>query len=473
MAGSAHRAALPARRVVLAASALVTPVAYFVFVAHYGVNFVYWDQWTDVAMIHAALHGHLTWTMVWSTHNQSRMLFANLLFVVFAFVGRFDVRMILFASATLFSLSFFLLLALYRNYARKWLGPILTILFGAVWFSLADNENALWGYQLGWYLIVFCLMGMMFCLSWQRLSPLALAGAIVLAVIGSYSSLQGLILWPVGLLCIAWRVRDVRRMAVPVGLWSAVGAVTAALYFRGFSFQPAATGGGSVGFALRHPGGMAEYFFAAVGNVIPVSNANSHLRDHEFLGAILTLIALFVFYKSCAERSDNRRVPLPAGLILFAVLFDGSIALARLSFGVAQAMSSRYTMASLLLLLGIATYVVRFQPALGSIWSGRGELRWQPTVACLALVAFMLVQVGWSTPVGIAVSSSTAGSREMGARTVVNLAKIAPAQRAPFFNAYVFPPLAYVEPLIADLQEDHLSTFAPGPLRYYQSLGPL
>ena len=470
--GSDHPSLLTARRVVLVASVLVTPVAYFVYIAHYGVNLVYWDQWTDVAMIHAALHGHLTWNMIWSQHNESRMLFANLLFIVFAFVGHFDVRTILFASATLFALGFLLLLALYRIYAQRWLGPLLTILFGAVWFSLADNENALWGFQLAWYLIVFCLMAMMFCLSWRRLSPLALAIAIALTVIASYSGLQGLILWPVGLLCIAWRLRGLRRMAVPAAVWSAVGVVSTAFYFKGFNLQSSATGGGSISFALRHPVGIAKYFFAAVGNVIPVSTANSQLGAHEFLGAILTFTALFVLYKSCAERSDNRGVPLPAGLILFAVLFDLSIALSRLSFGIAQAMSSRYTIANLLLLLGIACYVIRFRPALGSIRSGRGALRWQPTTACLVLVAFLLVQVGWSTHVGIAVSASVEGSRIMGARTVVNLAEIAPAQRATLFSAYVFPPVAYVEPLIAELQEDHLSTFAPGPRRYYQSLGP-
>ena len=64
-------------------AALVPIILYFVFVARYGVNFIYLDEWSNVSMLHAAIHGNLTWSMLWAQHNENRMLFPNMVFIVF------------------------------------------------------------------------------------------------------------------------------------------------------------------------------------------------------------------------------------------------------------------------------------------------------------------------------------------------------------------------------------------------------
>jgi hypothetical protein len=457
------------RNVIIASCALVVPVLYFVFVARYGVNLIYWDQWSNVAMLNAALHGHLTWKMLWSQHTQNRMLFPYLVFIGFARFGHFDTKSIMYLSAVLLSLGYALLLALYRIYARQWLGPLFTLLIGAVWFSLADWENALWGFQFAWYLIVFCAMAMMLCLSSKRGGALAVIGAIGLAVVASYSSLQGLILWPMGLLILVWRIRDRSRVFRVTAVWVACGLVTTAIYFRGLGLQPSGVGGGSVVFAVHHPVGVVEYFLTAVGNVVPVDVG---LRPHQLLGLVLSLVAVYVFYRSCREKPADRGTPLPAALILFAFLFDISIAFGRVSLGVGEALSSRYTMANLLLLVGMALYLVRLSPAQAHAHSVDRRVRPAQLGVVVVLALFLLLQIGLSSKVGIESARTTKAERIEGARAIVNLSEMSVQQQSRYLRADVFPSLRVLEPLLSVAQQDQLSVFAPGLRDYYEELGP-
>jgi hypothetical protein len=458
----------PARVVLTVGCALVAPILYFWFVAHYGVDFFFWDQWSLVPMMHAALHGSLTWHMLWVQHNENRMLFANFLFIGFADLNHFDVRHVLFFSAGLFSVSYFMFLGLYRTYAQRWLSPLWTLLFGVIWFSVADTENALWSFQVAWYMIVFFFMAMLFCLSRRRITVPLLIVAGLFAILASYSSLQGLILWPTGLLIIWWRQRRGTTFWWYGGAWSVVGVIVALLYFKGFNFSVEATGGGSVSYALHHPKEMAEYFVAAIGNVIP-----AHLSDHghELLGTVLLLLSAFVFYRCCRESPREGGFPLPACFILFAILFDLSITLGRVSMGIIEALSSRYTMANLLLVIGVAAYFVcqvQRRPL-----DARGYRPNRAGTLVVALIGvFIIVQAVISTQYGLESGRSDFLSRSVGARVVVNLSEMPPAARPGYVSTYVYRTLPRALPLFHDAKVDKLAMYAPNEEAFYRSLGP-
>ena len=448
-------------------SALVVPVLYFLVIGRYGVNAIYWDQWNNVPMLHAALHGDLTWTVLWRQHNENRMLFPNLVFIGFARLDHFDTKSIMYLSAVVFSIAFFSFLALYRIYARRWLGPVFTLLFGAVWFSLADWQNALWGFQFAWYLIVLCAMFMLLCLSLKRVTALAFLAAISLAVVASYSSLQGLILWPMGLLVLIWRRRDRPKAFRLSAAWVVCGLVASALYFRGYSSTN--TGGGSVGFAIHHPVGTVKYFLAAVGNVVP---GDVGLGPRELLGLVISAVAVFVFYRSCGETPEDRGTPLPASLILFAFLFDLSIAFGRVSFGVGQALSPRYTMANLLLLVGIAAYFVSLGLSPENLHTANSSANRTRLGVTIVLALIMLAQIGVSTKNGLESARNQKAAMTMTDRVTVNLQEMPVRQRFRYVKVYVFPSLPAVESFIKEAREDQLSVFAPGVVKTYEKAGP-
>jgi hypothetical protein len=85
-------------------------------------------------------------------------------------------------------------------------------------------------------MIVFFLMALVFLLlpDWRDRN-VVLTLAIVGAVAASFSSLQGLMLWPVGLICLVWDRPRGRRRNVECGIWLVVCALTTASYFRGYT----------------------------------------------------------------------------------------------------------------------------------------------------------------------------------------------------------------------------------------------
>ena len=97
--------------------------------------------------------------------------------------------------------------------------------------TFAQWSNALWGFQIAWFLVVLasglCVIAL---LDRPRLTWWAFIAAALAAVVGSYSSLQGLVIWPVGLLLLFLR----RRPRWTYVSWIALAAATSALYFYNY-----------------------------------------------------------------------------------------------------------------------------------------------------------------------------------------------------------------------------------------------
>ena len=66
-------------------------------------------------------------------------------------------------------------------------------------FTLAQSEATLEGFNIWVYLVMAMLAATIFLLDLQRSSWLILVMAIATAVIGNYSALDALGIWPVGL----------------------------------------------------------------------------------------------------------------------------------------------------------------------------------------------------------------------------------------------------------------------------------
>ena len=65
-----------------------------------------------------------------------------------------------------------------------------------VMLSFVQEGNTLFGYALGWYIVLLALAGAVYLLDRPTLTWPTLAGGIVIAIVGSYSNLYGLLIWP-------------------------------------------------------------------------------------------------------------------------------------------------------------------------------------------------------------------------------------------------------------------------------------
>ena len=160
-----------------------------------------------MSLVHAAQTGHLSFGLLWAQHNENRMAVPYLAMLAVALPTHYDTKVVMLVDAVLFIATFGLWLALVSSFCQRRVTLPMVVVCGVVWFSLADWQNALWGFQLAWYLILGALMAMLLLLlnrSPDRAEFTRLVGAVAVAAVASYSSAEGLLLWPVGLVCLAW-----------------------------------------------------------------------------------------------------------------------------------------------------------------------------------------------------------------------------------------------------------------------------
>ncbi|HEX3980132.1 MAG TPA: hypothetical protein VHW93_02865, partial [Acidimicrobiales bacterium] len=194
------------------------------YIHRFAVNMIYFDQWTDIGLIQRAHSGTLTLGALWAQHNENRVFFPNLVVLALAYTTHFDIVVEDYICGALLGSAAALLIVAHkrRSPSLSWLAyaPVALVLVGYV--PLAD---ALFGYQIGWFLVLVGLAGSLFCLDRQVPSQLAMAGAIAFGVVGSFSAIEGLFIWPVGLVLLFLRRRSLRAMAV----WTVAGVVAGVL----------------------------------------------------------------------------------------------------------------------------------------------------------------------------------------------------------------------------------------------------
>jgi hypothetical protein len=455
------------------AAASIVPILYLVFIDHYAVNNLHDDDWSVVPLVHSALHGQLSLSQLWQQYYESRLVLGNLIEILFGFTNRLDERAIMFFGAAVFIASYLCLLALVRKYLPTRLTPIPVLVVGVIWFSLADVANALYAFQVTWYLTVFFFVAMLCALLLpQRRRPLWLAAAVLLAVAASLSTVQGFICWPLGAICILWPTWS-RRGRTEITIWLGATVATVALYLPGYRFNQGNTCFDSTlcttSYELHHPLTALAFFFALMGNVIPgaITGPVPTVADPArfvVVGVVLFAVSIFILAQSWRHRASSERLPLPALLIAFGLLFDLTIAAGRSGAGIAEAVSfNRYVMANLILLTGIVIYALARVPTASYHQAVTSSLRVYATYLALVLLAlFVLVQVSEATGFGLTNGRSTHASRIAEARFFVN---VAPQCRESL------PFLLVPEATLRDAAEDHLGEFEPTSYLYYRELG--
>jgi hypothetical protein len=404
---------------------------YVTFVAAYGVNGLWFDDWGFVSVVHAAHTGHLTVGLLWAQHNENRMAVPYLAMLAVALPTHYDTKIVMLLDAVLFIATFGVWLAIVSSFCQRRVTLPLVAACGVVWFSLADWQNALWGFQLAWYLILGALMLMLLLLlnrSPDRSEFGRLVGAVAVAGVASFSSAQGLLLWPVGLVCLAWGWRGAwrTRARIEAPVWVGAGAVATAIYFVGYSGN-----GFSPDVLVKRPGLVVDSVLANIGNVFPSSSPLLGL--HEAIGAVILAATVAVSCLSLRDRKLEPRGTLPLCLLVFAVLFDLSVTTDRLIFGLALSVTSRYTMANLLLPLGLIAYGWSRVPM-------RLRVRRLPT-AVVAIVGvcgvLVLAQFAVSTAYGLRQAAQHRAVMTTANRIVVNFDRIPPAKQGCYEFALV------------------------------------
>ena len=266
------------------------------------------------------------WSSLWAQHNENRIFFPNLVVLLLARTTSFNVQIEEYFSAVLLlaSTTLFVWAHKRRSSSIPWLYycPVAILAF-----SLVQYQNTLWGFQSAWYLVLFCLAVVLVTLDRPSLTWIYFAAAVAAGVVGSFSSLQGLLIWPTGLVLMYHR----RIRTAQVVLWIVAAIAAVIVYFVKFNTDTAPYHS----YSLDHPLAAIKFYLFALGEIIgsptpyPVSSSPAVLA----LGFVILVlaVAVLVVYGIRPERTGGS--PIGVALICMGLLFAGLTTFGRAVFG--------------------------------------------------------------------------------------------------------------------------------------------
>jgi hypothetical protein len=199
------------------------------YVATYGVNVPYHDEWDLIPAVRAFYDHRLTASVLWAQYTENRMVVSRLLLILLALTTRLNVKVEMFAGlAVVFVTSGVAVRAIckYGSINSPWLAVAIVYVVA----SWGQEQNYLWGLQIDYFSLSLCIVSIASLL--VRPSNRRLLAALAIAVVATGLSMQGLLSWIVGAVALAQSKTPWRRRLV----WGAAGTLALIFYFHGYSW---------------------------------------------------------------------------------------------------------------------------------------------------------------------------------------------------------------------------------------------
>ncbi len=336
----------------------------FWFVHCFGVNLLWGDDWVIMPMLSHYTDGSLQAADLWETHNEHRIVFPKLVMFGLGLLshGNVVVNMYLIEVLLLVILAIFAV-ALRRQF-RGGLAAWLIVPPAFLVFSLRQYENMMWGFQIGFVMVGAAALATFLCLSriGNERYRTPFLGATMTATVAAYSSIHGLLVWPVGVGQVLMVPLTKRRKIVVVAIWTVLGVAEWGVYFPGWVKPPEHP---AMGFSLR-------YFVMTVGGALMGNETAALSAGVVVLTLTMAAMLLVLLHRQWREQS------FWLATILFSLASIAAVTVGRSGFGAGQAVSSRY-----------ATLSIPLVVAIYAVFASRSAQK--PDVPGVALTGFVLV----------------------------------------------------------------------------------
>jgi hypothetical protein len=423
----------------------------YLYVHAFGVNVVFADAWDMVLVFRKWFSGRLAFADLYAQHVEHRMFFPRGVELLLGSLTRYNnvAEMYLIVSCFLITAAV-LLLAFRREIG---LPLIFFVPVALLIFSFRQYENMLFGFQISFaFTQTFGVLALYLLYSSSRdnFRAYAFAAALGSATIASFSTAQGLLVWPAGLLglLLGSVVRPGKK--VLVGLWGIVGVAEWVAYFVDYKTP---RGHLPLLHAVSHIGTATEYFLTLLGSAL------FWQPDHAFSGGLVIGCLALAMFLATYGRGVLREHSFWISLLFYSLFILATITLGRAGmFGVWQAAISRYTTFSILAVASIYTLLARMVFVRSS---GVGR-----AVLLVALFGIVLLSAGISYRNGIEAGRVQEASRERAAHVLetyrsqpdVRLAALYPRPETVRSRAPVLQRLGYnvfSKPLPHDVSVGH------------------
>jgi hypothetical protein len=370
----------------------------FLYVRVFGVNVPFWDQWHIVGQFDGLFAGTLGLPDLVGQHNEHRIVFPMIAMLLVGVVTRYNTVAEMYLTQSCIVVVLVVLFLAFRRSVKQ--GPLLFVPISFLLFNFRQHENMLWGFQLGFILpAVFSVLAFYFVYisadgNTGNSRRFGFSAALLSATVATFSSVQGLFVWPTGLLQIAISPMQTSAKRVMLGIWGFMGTLEWIIYFIDYE-KPAHHP--PLSSVLAHPVVGAEFFLSGLGSSL------FWQPNFALVGGFLIACLVFAGVLSIYRATKLGELSFWLALILFSFLFLASITVGRSGFGVEQAMTSRYASFSVLAVIGLYATFVKLA----------FETRSRASMALLgALSGLILVSVPNSYQEGVKAGEETKASRE-------------------------------------------------------------
>jgi len=362
------------------------------------------DTWAFVPVIgHYLGRGDVSWRSLWTPDGQDRPVLWRLALLASARYDSFNLQELKLLAPVAVAVEY---VVLYRDLQGRLsalslravtlllLPPAILLFSLTQWETFTEEWNTANACAVACAVIAIVLLDR--SRSWRYRRTTA-AAAIVLGVVGPLLGEPGILVWPAFVFLLILRRREFSRLEQAVVVAAAAGFLVG--YLSGVP------GGASVTTALgSHPAEVAEFFLICLGSSAmgTFHNAVILVLD-EAVGGFLLVGAVVAAIGYTRLDPGGRRECSPYLTLMVLGLFEcGGPSVARLSFGLGSAASSRYVTSALLVPLGtylVVSYVVmqRWTENRRAKGTAKPALRWRvrpELCALLALATCFIVGVG-------------------------------------------------------------------------------
>ena len=448
---------------ILSALMAIPVLFYFWYISTYGVNVLFWDEWVGFCPFYDKLQsGTLSFADLFTQHNEHRLFFPRIIFLLLGCFSNLNTVVNMYFSALL--LVFTLAIIFYSyirffGYSEKSLLGFIPVPF--LLFSFVQYENTLWGFQIAWYmLILFSVLSFVLLENIER-GYILLVLAIISGVIASYSSLQGILVWPVGIVYFIFRgasEKDNRLFWLKISLsWTIIALLVVSLYFVNYhkpGYDP------SIFFIFLHPVDGLKYFLSLISGIVPLQSLSGAI----ILGSLLLVFYFYVILRVFKLRGVSLFY-LPILLIFFSLFFDIINTIGRSGLGIGCAFVSRYTSFNLIGVIGIYLALLTFTWAGQQSKIGR-KANIKNSIALIILLLIIFSQIFISYSYGLEWGKNIKIKRTEGAYALLNYEKASDDT----IERTLFPNAKKVKKFASLCKKYKLNVFSnPPKFAYFQS----
>jgi hypothetical protein len=375
----------------------------YLYVRAFGVNVVFADAWDMVLVFRKFSSGRLAFADLYAQHVEHRMFFPRGAELLLGLLTRYNnvAEMYLIVSCFLVTATV-LLLAFRREIG---LPLIFFVPVALLIFSFRQYENMLFGFQISFaFTQTFGVLALYLLSSSGRsnFGAYAFVAALGSATIASFSTAQGLLVWPAGLLGLLLGSVARPEKKVLVGLWGIVGVAEWVAYFVDYHTP---RGHPPLLDALGHIGTAPEYFLTLLGSAL------FWQPEHAYAGGLVIGCLALAMFLATYGRGALREHPFWISLLFYSLFILATITLGRSGmFGVWQAAIARYTTFSILAVASVYAMLAKM------VFATRASVL--RTVLLIALFGTILLSAGISYRNGIEVGRAQEASRERAAHVL-------------------------------------------------------